>query len=257
MTMWGEVLEQLNVTDLRDGRTQPGLADRLGRDHPLLAGSAPTNQQILDATKAFYGQNQALVDLTTTEGQTAGANQKPFIQQLNANNWQSDQSSNTLTSSEQNQSSQAIFNQSGGGGNDDCGGIFGGTMCNVKASDLFSTVAVGVSAEAIVGIGGLGGLGCAWDIAGREGPKGYGYVTLELGIKVEIDVNIQAAIFNLLPSQLTTPIYGLNVGAGGGLAASFQMFFTGDLTILGYAIAIGVGAGGGAAVFGGKCWAFG
>ncbi len=47
----------------------------------------------------------------------------------------------------------------------------------MKASDLFTTIAVGVSAEAIFGIGGLAGLGCAWDIAKREGPKGYGFAT--------------------------------------------------------------------------------
>lgn len=168
--------------------------------------------------------------------------------QLNSNNWQSKQ----LTQAEQDQTSTGIFGSGSGKG------IFDDTLNNVKASQLFSTISVGVSAEVIFFVGGLGGLGCAWDIAKREGPKGYGYATAELGIKIAADVNVQCCIFNKLPSELNIDIFGLNVGVYYGLGASFGMFFTGhDLQVLGYSIAIGVGLGGGAAIFGGHVWNFG
>ena len=50
----------------------------------------------------------------------------------------------------------------------------------------------------------------------------------------------------------------MNVSAGFGANVAFIMFFTGMGTdILGYAIAIGFGVGGGAGVFGGHLWNFG
>jgi hypothetical protein len=248
--MWGDVLENLKPGDLR---ITPGLATlrRGAADHIMLAQGAPSNQQILDATKTFYGQQQALVDATTQNTNDVASSHKDYVAQLNSNNWQSKQ----LTQSEQDQTSTGIFGAPGGNGG---GGIFGPTLDKVKASQLFSTISAGVSAEAIVIVGGLGGLGCSWDIAKREGPKGYGYATLELGLKVAVDINVQASIFNKLPSELNTQIYGLSVGVYYGLGATFAMFFTGMGTdVLGYSIAIGVGLGGGAAVFGGHIWSFG
>ncbi|MEK8228875.1 hypothetical protein NKG05_27175 [Oerskovia sp. M15] len=116
-----------------------------------------------------------------------------------------------------------------------------------------------MSAEVVFIVGGYGGLGCAWDIAKREGPRGYGFATGVLGLKIDASVNIQASIFNLLPSQLDIDIFGLSVGAGGGHAA-FAPFFSladGKITILGYSVSAGVGVGGGAAIFGGHLWNFG
>ena len=81
-----------------------------------------------------------------------------------------------------------------------------------------------------------------------------------LGLKIDASVNIQATIFNLLPSQLNVDIFGLSVGAGVGAHLSFAPFFTldaGKLTILGYSVSAGVGFGGGAAIFGGHLWNFG
>ena len=168
--------------------------------------------------------------------------------QLNSNNWQSKQ----LTQAEQDQTSAGIFGSASGKG------IFDDTLNDIKASQLFSTISVGVSAEAIFLVGGLGGLGCAWDIAKREGPKGYGYATMELGIKIALDVNVQCCIFNKLPHELDLDIFGLTVSFYVYGGATFAMFFTSkDMVVLGYSIAIGVGLGGGAAVFGGHIWNFG
>lgn len=244
--MWGDVLENLKPGDLR---ITPGLATlRRGvgsAEHIMLSQGAPTNQQILDATKTFYGQNQALVDGTTRTTNNVATSHKDYVAQLNSHNWQSKQ----LTQEEQDQTSKGIF----GAPREDP--IF---PFPPDASHLFSTVAVGVSAEAIVLVGGLGGLGCAFDIVKREGPKGYGYATLELGLKVAIDINVQACMFNKMPSELNTQIYGLTVSVNFGLGATFAVFFTGMGTnLLGYSIAIGVGYGGGAAVFGGHIWSFG
>ena len=61
--MWGDVLENLKPSDLR---ITPGLAtlrrDPRSAGHIMLAQDAPTNQQILDGTKRFYGQHQALIE---------------------------------------------------------------------------------------------------------------------------------------------------------------------------------------------------
>lgn len=256
----GEALERLTVDNLRTGIGMPGFAERLNADHPILAASAPTNQQILDSTRQFYGQNQVQVDTTATNTHDV-SNNSSYVSTLNSNDWNTGQPNTPLTQAMQDQTSDGIFNAAGGGDGTgtDCGGLFGPTLCQTKASDLFSTICVGVSAEIIFLVGGYGGLGCAWDIAKREGPKGYGFATAELGLKIAADVNVQAAIFNQLPSQLNEYVYGLNVGAYGMAGVSFTMFFTDidNLTVLGYAISIGVGIGGGAAVFGGHIWNFG
>jgi len=249
--MWGDVLENLKPRDLR---ITPGVATLRGvpaSRHILFSEGAPSNQQILDATKRFYGQRQPLVDATTVNTNSVASSHRDFVGQLNGNNWQNNQ----LTKTEQDQTSKGIFGDTGGSGSD---GLFGPTLDNVKASQLFTTISAGISVEAIAIVGGLGGLGCAWDIAKREGPRGYGFATLELGLKVAVDVNVQACIFNLLPSQLNTQIYGLTVGINFGLGATFSMFFTGmGVDVLGYGISIGIGIGGGAAVFGGHVWNFG
>jgi hypothetical protein len=247
--MWGDVLENLKPSDLR---ITPGLAtlrrDPRSAGHIMLAQDAPTNQQILDGTKRFYGQHQALIDGTTKNTGNVATSRKDYVAQLNSNNWQSKQ----LTQVEQDQTSAGIFGSASGKG------IFDDTLNDIKASQLFSTISVGVSAEAIFLVGGLGGLGCAWDIAKREGPKGYGYATMELGIKIALDVNVQCCIFNKLPHELDLDIFGLTVSVYAYGGATFAMFFTSkDMVVLGYSIAIGVGVGGGAAVFGGHIWNFG
>jgi hypothetical protein len=57
---------------------------------------------------------------------------------------------------------------------------------------------------------------------------------------------------------LNKDIYGLKVSISPGISLSFQVFYTQPgLTLLGYAIGAGVGAGGGATVFGGHIWNFG
>lgn len=254
--MLGDVLENLRVEDLRSGVGMPGFGKGLNKDHMILGAAPPTNQQILDATKQFYSKNQVLVDTTANDTHSASKD-SAYVKPLNDNNWKSQQ----LTPAMQNQTSIGIFNATGGGDGTgkDCHGLFGPTLCATNASELFSTVSVGVNAEVIFFVGGMGGLGCSFDIAKREGPKGYGFATAELGLKVAFDVNIQATIFNKLPSKLNNNIFGLSVGAYPGFGGSFYMFFTdiNNLTILGYSIGIGIGVGGGAAVFGGHLWNFG
>ena len=82
--------------------------------------------------------------------------------QLNSNNWQSKQ----LTQAEQDQTSAGIFGRASGKG------IFDDTLNDIKASQLFSTISVGVSAEAIFLVGGLGGLGCVGTSLSAKVPKG-------------------------------------------------------------------------------------
>jgi hypothetical protein len=244
----GDILEDLRPDELR---FSPALAHRPVNalsPRATFADAAPTNQQILDATKSFYGAHQPCVDATTTNAKSVGQTQPGYVGQMNAYSWKSQQ----LTSDEQNTTNSSIFGSDGSGS----GGLWGPTLDGTKADSLFTTISVGVSADLQFFVGGAGGLGCAWDIAKREGPRGYGYATGELGLRIDASINIQAAIFNVLPSQLGADIFGLTVTAG---PASFSAFFTNlsSLTPLGYAIAIGFGLGGGATVFGGHIWNFG
>ena len=205
--MFGDILEQLTPGDLH---IAPGLEEARRQDgqpesHILLARSIPSNKQILDATKRFYSSNQTTVDLTAHNCQDVASLHRGYVEQLNTQ--APELQHKDLTPSMISQTSIGIFDKEGGGSGDhSCHGLFGPTLCHLKASDLFSTISVGISVEAIFIIGGYGGLGCSWDITGREGPKGYGFATLELGAKVEVDINVQAAIFNRLPSRLNTPI---------------------------------------------------
>ena len=246
----GDILEGLSADDLR---ISPGLAHHPpGARYPreTFADSAPTNQQVLDATKQFYGAHQPAVDATSQNASSVSQTQGSYVSQMNSYPWKSQ----ALTQDEQNTTASSIFGANGGAG--DGGGMWGPTLDKVKADQLFTTISVGINADLQFGIGGAGGLGCAWDIAKREPPRGYGYATGELGLRIDASINIQAAIFNQLPSQLTMDIFGLIVTAG---PLSFQAFFQNlkQLTPIGYAISVGFGLGGGASVFGGHIWNFG
>lgn len=245
--MFGDVLENLTPQDLQSF----GHIAQSGDDHPRVAGT-PTNEEILNATRVFYKANQGMIDTTATNTDVVSTQDGSFVHGLNG--YKDDFKKDSLPSGAVSQTSTGIFGSPG------VQGIFDDALEEVKASDLFTTIALGISAEVIFFVGGYGGLGCAWDIAKREGPRGYGFATGMLGLKIDASVNIQATIFNLLPSQLSTNIFGLSVSAGLGVHLSFAPFFTmadGKLTILGYSVSAGVGLGGGAAVFGGHIWNFG
>jgi hypothetical protein len=243
----GDVLEGLRADELR---VSPALAHRpIGSWNPraMLADSAPTNQQMIDATKTFYAAHQPCVDGTSENAKSVAASQPAYVSQMNAYSWKTQQ----LTGAEQTTTGSSIFGDTGTGKK----GLFDDALNNVKADQLFTTISLGVNADIQFLIGGAGGLGCAWDIAKREPPRGYGYVTGELGLRVDLSLNIQVAIFNQLPSQLNENIFGLTVTIPG---LSFQAFFTNlsQLTPLGYSILVGA-FGIGATVFGGHIWNFG
>jgi hypothetical protein len=241
--MWGDILESLRPSDLR---IAPGVAT-LPREHFMLSAGAPTNDQILGATKKFYGRYQKLIDTTTLNTQDVAKNRPDYVAQLNSNNWQN----NRLTQAEKDQTDPAGIG----------GSTWGDTLNNLKSNQFFTTLGVGVCAELILFVGGFGGIGCMWDVpAGREPPKGYAYATAELGVKISALLNVQATIFNKMPHELNNiDICGLTVGLHLGIGLMFAMFFTKFSAddIIGYSIAAGAGAGGGAAIFGGKIWNFG
>jgi hypothetical protein len=240
---FGNVIENLRLSDLRISPALP-LADQ----SRSLAAAPISNQQALDAMKAFYNQRQVMVDATTTDTQGCANNRKDYVGQMNGFSWKSQQ----LSSQEQSTTGSGIFGDSGSGG-----GIWGPTLCKVKSSNLMSTIAVGVNADVQVFIGGAGGLGCAWDIVKREPARGYGYATGEIGLRVDASINIQCLVSSLLPSQLNLDTWGITVSMHAGLGASFSVFFQKATTdVLAYAVAVGLGAGGGATVFGGHIWNF-
>jgi hypothetical protein len=245
----GEVLERLEPADLRlsPALAHSALAEPYARTS-LVAG-APTNQQILDASRQFYSAHQPAVDGTTLNTKSVAQTNHDYVNQLNSYNWHSQQ----LTQSEQDTTSSSIFGANGGGG------LWGPTLDHVKADQLFTTIGVGVSADLQFFVGGAGGLGCVWDIAKRESPKGYGYATGELGLRITAAINVQCVIFNQLPSALNYDIFGFKVSIDMGISLSFQVFWTNlsNLQILGFGIGAGIGVGGGATVFGGHVWNFG
>lgn len=167
---------------------------------------------------------------------------------MNGFGWHSQQ----LTQSEQDTTGDSIF---GGGAK---GSIWDNILDNVKSDQLYTTLGVGINADVQFFIGGSGGLGCVWDIAKRERPRGYGFATGELGLRITASVNVQAVIFNQLPSQLGSDIFGLKVSLDFGLSMSFQVFCTNlsSLQVIGFGIGAGLGLGGGATVFGGRLWSF-
>jgi hypothetical protein len=248
----GDILEDLRPQDLI---LSPALAHP-GVDGTVRLANAPSNQAILDATRQFYGAHQPVVDTTATNTGSVAQNQPQYVSTMNGYSWNNQQ----LSSDEQTTTDNAVFGSStamaaaGDGG----GGLFGPTLDGVKADQLFSTIGVGINADVQFFVGGAGGLGCMWDIAKREGPKGYGFATGEIGVRVTASLNVQCLILNQLPSATNFDIYGLKVSIDLGVSVSFQVFWVGtQLTLLGYGIGAGVGLGGGATIFGGHIWNFG
>jgi hypothetical protein len=247
--LWDEAFETLTPEDVRFSPALAHGANGAPFPHASFAAAAPSNQEILDASNQFYSAHHAVVDATTYNTKSVAKSQPDYVNQLNGYNWHSQQ----LTQNEQNTTSSSIFGANGGGG------LWGPTLDNVKADQLFTTIGVGVSADVQFFVGGAGGLGCVWDIAKREGPKGYGYATGELGLRITAAFNVQCVIFNQLPSALNYNIFGLKVSLDLGISLAFQVFwrFNGQLELLGYGIGAGIGLGGGATVFGGHLWNFG
>lgn len=242
----GDILEGLRPEDLR---ISPALA------HPqvgaaLRAAPGISNQDAINAMKAFYAAHQSVVDTSTLDTKGGAQNHPSFVNTMNGYSWKSQQ----LTADEQNSTQNGIF----GASSSQDGGIWGPTIDHVKADQIFTTIGAGINADVQFFVGGAGGLGCAWDIAKREGPRGYGFATAELGLRVVASLNLQCLIFNQLPSDLNMDIWGVKVSIDMGLSLAFSVFFqSGTTTPMGYAIGAGVGAGGGATVFGGHIWNFG
>lgn len=267
----GDVLESLSPADLdlapsiAPGGTGAGLQSRVG--------GAPSNQAILDATKAFYGAHQPVVDTSATNAGSVAQHQPGYVGSMNGYSWKNQQ----LGAAEQATTGAALFGTTDRGLFDPdlsrtadesasrpatlaaaTGGIFDDTLDQVKADQLFSTIGLGINADVQFFVGGAGGLGCMWDIAKREGPKGYGFATAQVGLRINASLNVQVLVTNQLPSATNFDIYGLTVSVAYGISLAFSVFYVGtELTLLGYGIGAGIGLGGGATVFGGHVWNFG
>jgi hypothetical protein len=119
----GDVLEALRPDELR---ISPALAHRpfdAAMPRATLADAAPTNQQVIDATKAFYSAHQPCVDASTTNAKSVSTTQPQYVSQMNSYAWKSQQ----LTQNEQNTTNSAVFGTDGKGG----GGLWGPTLDNV------------------------------------------------------------------------------------------------------------------------------
>lgn len=259
-TSIGDQIEALTVDDLHRENTSL-------QTTATATGGAPSNQQILDAMKAFYSAHTAVVDGTANNTGSVAQTQSAFVSTMNGYDWQNQQ----LSPDEQASVTTAIYGSSAlgtvgstGGSTvgdtvgDTGGGIFDPALDDINADQLFSTIGVGISLDVQFFVGGAGGLGCMWDIAKREGPRGYGYATGEVGLRVTSAINVQCFVTNQLPSQTDFNVFGLKVSVDIGISLSFQTFwYGGELNLLGFAIGAGVGVGGGATVFGGHLWNFG
>lgn len=245
-TSFGDTIENLKASDLI---VEPSLALVANRAPGLLGSSPPSNQQALDAMKSFYAANQTLVDTSTNDTGNCSQSQKSYVSTMNGYNWKAQQ----LSASQQSTTQTGIFGADNSGG-----GIWGPTLGGLKASSLFTTIGVGVGLDLQVFVGGMGGIGCNWDIAQREGPRGFGFATGVAGIGIDLSVNIQCFICNLLPSQINQDTWGLKVSAHVFGGAMFAVFFkTGSTEVFAYVVGIGVGIGADASIFGGHVWNFG
>ena len=105
--------------------------------------------------------------------------------------------------------------------------------------------------------GGAGGVGAVWDLMKRESVSGYAYAMVEMGLRVDLSVNVQGLFVNQLASELTQEVLALKVGAGAGVGLSLTVLWrTPDLKILGFAPGVEIGAGVGATIAYGKIWGF-
>ncbi|MEI2765327.1 MAG: hypothetical protein V9F82_06525 [Dermatophilaceae bacterium] len=248
MSIFADALEALSATDLQPVGRLAGVADadRLG---------TPSNAQILAACQKAYAAHQPAVDACTTSSNTWAAGPGRSTGNIATIRSQQGSYNDKQLGAAQVAQTQGVFQANGDP--QDCSGIFGPAMCNVNADHLFSTIGLGMSVSADVIVGGAGGLGCAWDIAGREGPKGYGYLQGEIGLAIDVAVNIECVIYNQLPSALSFTTLGLVVEVGYGLGARLAVITDTSLDLRGFAIGIGANAGAGALVFGGHIWNFG
>jgi hypothetical protein len=278
--LFGDQVENLRASDLRVSPALPATDP----DRRLLTSNL-TDQQALDALKAFYSRYHYLVDAATIDTQGCAVNHREVVAQLNGLPW----SSNQLTAEARAITGQAIFGQGDPGSDDDeccqcepqcdpardpkcrpkddpkcielknkgkCG-LWSGSLCKVKETDLWSTVAVGVNANMQLLVGGAGGMGCAWDLAQRERPHGYGYAIGEIGLGITADANVQFFCASRLPSELSLDIWGIIVSLHGGIGATWSLFYApGTTDVIAWSIGAGVGLGAQATIFGGHIWSF-
>jgi hypothetical protein len=246
----GDLIESLDPNDLV---ISPALA-HYATESPrpsTLATDAPSNEQLVEATQRFYAEHQKILDAATHNTATVAQSRPDYVRTMNDFDWKSEQ----LSNAEKNVTGRSIFGTDGGG-------LWGPTIDNLKADDLFTTIGVGVSADLQVGIGGAGGIGAAWDMVKNRGvPRGYVYAIGEAGLRIATSVNVQCVVFNRLPADLNATVYGLKASIDLGISVTLHVVYTnlGSLTKLGFAVGAGVGfgLGAGATVFGGHIWNFG
>lgn len=244
-SIFGDALGSLSAHEL--------IPDGTLKDRSAAAVGGPSNAQILQACQQGYAAHQPAVDACTMSSNTWASG--PGTANIATIRSQQPDYDNKQLGSAQVASTQGVFNANADPQN--CSGIFGNALCNVNADLLFSTIGLGMSVNADLIIGGAGGLGCAWDIAGREGPQGYGYLQGEIGLAIDVAVNIECVIYNQLPSQLNFTTLGIAVTVGFGLGARLAVITDTSLNLRGFAIGIGANVGAGALVFGGHIWSFG
>jgi len=249
--MFGDTLENLTTEELR---LSPSIA-RLSGTHLLTSASDNVHQQILDATRDFYATRATLVDTAVTNiygvAQNAG-----FV--LAMNGFRDIFRQSTLPAGARSMTRTALFGA--GLDREDRGdGLFTASLEQLQDDAGFATVAVGVNLDVMIGAGGLGGLGCCWDIEAREAPRGYGYLTGEHGCPIASCSNLQFAAFTAPPSRLRHEIVGLALEAPGPLGIGLMSFFAmqgNGADFLGFALLSGADLSGPPTLFSGHLWNF-
>ncbi|HEY8208421.1 MAG TPA: hypothetical protein VIG99_13115 [Myxococcaceae bacterium] len=204
---------------------------------------APSNEELIRQMQSYYGTNQEVID---TLSRTVQKVPPGLVQQLNDRRW-TDGDKKPLPLTDQAKKVTAEIKA----------GIFDPVISKLNADHLFTTMGVGVGIDAQFLVGGAGGVGAAWDVMRREDVGGYAYAMVEMGLRLNLSVNVQGLFVNRLASELTQEVLAMKVSAGAGLGLSLTVFWaTPDLKILGFAPGIEIGAGVGATIAYGKIWGF-
>jgi hypothetical protein len=125
-------------------------------------------------------------------------------------------------------------------------GLFTSAINNVRADQLLRTMYIGWAGGAQVGIfGGGGGTGVAYDIVDRSNRAAVGYGMFKLGIGAQVSTGLLVGAMTRDPGSLRDSTAVFEFGASLiGVGALVQVIMSdNDLSLIGFTLNVGVGAG--------------
>lgn len=208
----------------------------------------PSNRELAAQLKEYYHRHGKVIDSVANATHAVSKSATNAVRTLNDNKW-TDSDKNPVPLS-----AAAI------GAATELKGIYEDAINSIDPQHMFTSLGIGVGIDVQFLVGGGGGIGAIWDLMKREPVHGYAYAMVEMGLRLDISVNVQCMALNELPSQLTRQVLGMKLSASGGLGLNLTVFWNAEgehnLEILGFATGIEIGVGAGATVAYGKLWGF-